>query len=348
MLFVGLSNERAQASRFCTPFSPDSNIFLFEHSEFNNSSPGDCLALQVPGSGSLSYDLTQHQFAGSDTWSDKTSSIQIPSGYTVTLYDSVSGGVGSGTQRVFTESVSYVGNELNDKASFVKIERNQTAESCPSGYDGTSPNCTPSGYSYCASENGVCSFSGTRDVKYGANTSYVSKPTVEGSINCNNSTFGSDPAPNTPKACYYSNSTTNCPSGQIMCSGSCQVPLSGPCPNGQSMNQCTGECSVGGGGTGGGNNGGGGMAVSGYGGLENPIGSKNLNDIINNLSLWLYIFSVPILALLILYGAFLMVTSGGEEEKYSQGIKIVKWGVIGFVLVLLSGAIAAIIRGVLS
>jgi len=82
-------------------------------------------------------------------------------------------------------------------------------------------------------------------------------------------------------------------------------------------------------------------------GLPNPISSESLSGLINSLSVWLYIFSIPILSLFILYGGFLIVISGGDEEKYSQGIKIVRWGVVGFVVVLLSGAIAAIIRSVL-
>ena len=86
----------------------------------------------------------------------------------------------------------------------------------------------------------------------------------------------------------------------------------------------------------------------GFGGFPNPIAAKSINEFISNFGVWLYIFSVPILSLVLLYGAYLIVTSAGDEEKYREGTKIVKWGLIGFVLVLLSGAIATIIRSVVN
>lgn len=55
----------------------------------------------------------------------------------------------------------------------------------------------------CADENGTCSFTGTRTVRYGADTRWVYKYNVVGSITCNNTAFGSDPADGTVKACYY-------------------------------------------------------------------------------------------------------------------------------------------------
>ncbi|MDB5817310.1 MAG: glycosidase [Rhizobacter sp.] len=53
----------------------------------------------------------------------------------------------------------------------------------------------------CASENGVCSFLGTRVVRYGTATQYV-ETTVSMSTACNNAVFG-DPAPNIYKSCWY-------------------------------------------------------------------------------------------------------------------------------------------------
>jgi serine protease len=54
----------------------------------------------------------------------------------------------------------------------------------------------------CAAEGGTCAFSGTREVRYGAGSSFVSK-TVTGSVACTNAVFG-DPAPNVVKSCSYS------------------------------------------------------------------------------------------------------------------------------------------------
>ena len=66
-----------------------------------------------------------------------------------------------------------------------------------------------SGWTACAPEKGTCSFSGTREVRYGAGTSFVSK-IVTGSVACSNAVFG-DPAPNVVKSCSYSNATVSVP-----------------------------------------------------------------------------------------------------------------------------------------
>ncbi len=62
----------------------------------------------------------------------------------------------------------------------------------------------------CAAEGGICSFSGTRKVRYGLNNLYVIK-TVTGPVSCDNIVFG-DPSPGTDKFCdYSSNVSTTAP-----------------------------------------------------------------------------------------------------------------------------------------
>jgi serine protease len=68
----------------------------------------------------------------------------------------------------------------------------------------TTTTTTPT-WTYCAAENGTCSFSGTRDVRYGTATSFVTK-TFTGSVKCSNSVFG-DPAYGVVKSCSYSSVT---------------------------------------------------------------------------------------------------------------------------------------------
>lgn len=64
----------------------------------------------------------------------------------------------------------------------------------------TAPTWTP-----CANESETCSFSGTRDVRYGANNTYSTK-TFTGSTSCTNTVFG-DPIYGVVKICYYSSVT---------------------------------------------------------------------------------------------------------------------------------------------
>jgi hypothetical protein len=57
----------------------------------------------------------------------------------------------------------------------------------------------------CAAENAVCRFIGTKQVRYGADTRYVTKTVTNGTA-CTNAVFG-DPAPNVVKTCAYANAT---------------------------------------------------------------------------------------------------------------------------------------------
>jgi hypothetical protein len=56
------------------------------------------------------------------------------------------------------------------------------------------------GYTFCANENQHCSFSGTKNVAYGANGKFAYQTATNGT-DCNNATFG-DPIVGTVKACY--------------------------------------------------------------------------------------------------------------------------------------------------
>jgi len=58
----------------------------------------------------------------------------------------------------------------------------------------------PSSWLFCANENQQCSFTGTKNVRYGANGVYVYKSLTGGTM-CTNTVFG-DPTPGVVKQCY--------------------------------------------------------------------------------------------------------------------------------------------------
>ncbi len=58
----------------------------------------------------------------------------------------------------------------------------------------------PDAYSYCARENGTCSFSGTKNVAYGANGKFSYRTATDG-VSCDNGIFG-DPIRGVVKTCY--------------------------------------------------------------------------------------------------------------------------------------------------
>jgi hypothetical protein len=68
------------------------------------------------------------------------------------------------------------------------------------------PTTTATTWTFCANENATCTFSGTKQVRYGAGSSYVTK-TLTGPVACNNSVFG-DPIRGVVKHCDIASSTT--------------------------------------------------------------------------------------------------------------------------------------------
>lgn len=63
------------------------------------------------------------------------------------------------------------------------------------------------GWTKCADEYNICSFSGTREVRYGLNGVYVTR-TVTGPVSCTNDVFG-DPVVGVNKVCEYRTATAN-------------------------------------------------------------------------------------------------------------------------------------------
>ena len=83
-----------------------------------------------------------------------------------------------------------------------------TTEPAPEPAPAPAP--TPTGWTFCANENVLCSFSGTRRVRYGADTRWVTRDVTasNGGVQCSNSVFG-DPASGTVKRCELAATTTS-------------------------------------------------------------------------------------------------------------------------------------------
>ena len=70
-----------------------------------------------------------------------------------------------------------------------------------------SPTAAPAGYTFCAYENGNCSFtpSARASIAFGTNGAYryTDRPFVGGGVKCTAAELGGDPTPGKPKACFY-------------------------------------------------------------------------------------------------------------------------------------------------
>jgi serine protease len=102
------------------------------------------------------------------------------------------------TARAFPAACSGCGSGIIDAAAAVNAALPATS---------TTPTAPATTWTTCANEGGTCSFSGTREVRYGTTTQYVTK-TVTASTACSNAVFG-DPAPGYVKACSYSSDTAS-------------------------------------------------------------------------------------------------------------------------------------------
>lgn len=73
---------------------------------------------------------------------------------------------------------------------------------------------TTTGWAFCANENTSCAFTGTRRVRYGAGSTWVTRDLAasNGGISCSNATFG-DPVPNVVKRCDLATTTSTTTSG---------------------------------------------------------------------------------------------------------------------------------------
>lgn len=87
----------------------------------------------------------------------------------------------------------------------------------------TSQAQAPPDYTPCATEGGQCKFTGTKNVKYGANGVFIDTVATNW-FDCNFTAFGNDPVPNVLKQCYVSVADFN-PGGLTQSEIDCQNGL---------------------------------------------------------------------------------------------------------------------------
>lgn len=81
--------------------------------------------------------------------------------------------------------------------------------------------------------------------------------------------------------------------------------------------------------------------------LNNPLTATTIPDVLNSIANVLILFASPILAIMIIWGAFQYLTAAGNPEKAKSGSQTITYAVIGFIIILVSKGIAAIIRQIL-
>ena len=80
--------------------------------------------------------------------------------------------------------------------------------------------------------------------------------------------------------------------------------------------------------------------------LPNPLsnaGVSTVPDLLNLIVKYFTEISAPIITIMVLVGAFKMLTSAGNESKFADGKKTVTYAVIGAAVVLLAQGVSYIV-----
>ncbi|MYE38343.1 MAG: hypothetical protein F4X82_02410 [Candidatus Spechtbacteria bacterium SB0662_bin_43] len=79
----------------------------------------------------------------------------------------------------------------------------------------------------------------------------------------------------------------------------------------------------------------------------NPIKSEDFDELVNGIIRWITLFSVPIFTLMVVYAGFLYTTSAGSSTQTQKAVSVIKYAVIGFIIVGLAYVIKAIVGDIL-
>lgn len=81
--------------------------------------------------------------------------------------------------------------------------------------------------------------------------------------------------------------------------------------------------------------------------LPNPLKATSFAELTNRITNWLLIIGAPILVLMIIIGAFQIMTGAGNPENITKGRHTITWAIIGYALLLISSGITLIIEQLL-
>ena len=71
--------------------------------------------------------------------------------------------------------------------------------------------------------------------------------------------------------------------------------------------------------------------------------SSSLLDTVTNTIKWILRILATVAVAICLYAGFVMMTSAGDENKYKNGMKILKYAAIGLAIILLSWLIVSVV-----
>jgi hypothetical protein len=83
--------------------------------------------------------------------------------------------------------------------------------------------------------------------------------------------------------------------------------------------------------------------------LADPLGNASFTTVVNNvIGFILEDIAIPLCTIMVLVGAFQMMTSAGDPEKTSKGRKTILWAAIGLVVVICAKGVSTLLKSIIS
>ena len=82
--------------------------------------------------------------------------------------------------------------------------------------------------------------------------------------------------------------------------------------------------------------------------IENPLDADTLEELIEGIITFIFWVASAMAPLMIVIGAFYLLTSSGNPQQVDAGKKIILYTLIGYVIILVSKGIIVIVKQILS
>lgn len=82
--------------------------------------------------------------------------------------------------------------------------------------------------------------------------------------------------------------------------------------------------------------------------ISNPLGAGTIPELIDKIADWLLGIGLIISTIIVIWAAFLFMTSGGNAEKVTTARKTLLYAIIGITVLLLAKGVTSIIESFLS
>ncbi len=81
--------------------------------------------------------------------------------------------------------------------------------------------------------------------------------------------------------------------------------------------------------------------------LENPLKTDDPIALLSSIIEWLVVAGAPIAVVMIIYGAFQIMTAQGNTETFATGRKTIVYALVGYGIIICAWGIVAVIQSVL-